>query len=84
MSMQDWLSLAGLAVPIVVAVGPWLFAVHSRLAVIGSRVEQLCGDVRRLADAHDDRLAMCIDHQSRLEALGMRVECLEGRWEEAA
>lgn len=65
--MPDWTSTLGLIVSAAAAFGPWLFAVHAKLAVIASRMDEIGQRLERLAAAHDERLAMCIAHQSRLE-----------------
>lgn len=81
MEISNWLSLAGLVVSVVLTVTPWLFAMHARLAVIANQIQQLCETVEKLAEAHDRRLAMCIDHQSRLETHDVRLSNLENQIE---
>lgn len=84
MSFANWLSLLGLVASVVLTVTPWLFALHARLAVIAAQIEQLCGTVKKLAEAHEQRLSMCIAHQSRLDAQEVRIDNLEERVREAA
>jgi hypothetical protein len=50
-----------------------MFAVHAKLAVIASQIEQLCGRLERLSAAHEERLAMCIAHQSRLDRIEVQL-----------
>ncbi len=79
MSVSQWISLVGVVMSVVLSVTPWMFAVHARLAVIASQVEQLCGKLEKLSAAHEQRLAMCIEHHSRLETQEVRITDLEDR-----
>jgi hypothetical protein len=73
MTVHEWAGVLGVFLSAVLALGPWMFAVHAKLAVIASQIEQLCGRLERLSAAHEERLAMCIAHQSRLDRIEVQL-----------
>jgi hypothetical protein len=79
MAINEWIMLLGVVMSVILTVTPWMFAVHARLAVIASQVEQLCGKLEKVSTAHEERLAMCIAHQSRLETHEVRIADLGER-----
>ncbi len=82
MTVHEWITLVGVAMSVVLSVTPWMFAVHSRLAVIAARVDALGLTLDKLSSAHEARLAMCIDHESRLEAGEVQLSDLVERMRE--
>ena len=82
MTTSEWLTLVGVVASVILTVTPWMFAVHARLAVIASQVEQLCGTLEKVSAAHEERLTMCIAHQSRLETMEVRIADLSERLRE--
>lgn len=84
MSIHEWLTLVGVLTSVVLSVTPWMFTVHSRLAVIANQVEQLCQKLEKLAAAHEQRLSMCIEHQARLDAYEAKLGDLVERVRELA
>jgi len=82
MTTSEWLTLGGVVASVILTVTPWMFAVHARLAVIASQVEQLCQRLEKLSGAQEERLAMCIAHQSRLESMEVRIADLSERVKE--
>lgn len=79
MSIEEWAAVIGVILSVVMALGPWMFAVHAKLAVIASQIDGLCTKVEDLSASHEERLAMCIDHQSRLERYDLRLSDLAER-----
>lgn len=76
MTTQEWEILLGIAVAVALAIGPWMFQVHAKLAVIADNLGRLCEETkvslderRRLWEAHFDLAA-------RLEQQEQRLECL--------
>lgn len=67
MNPNEWISLLGVAVSAVVVIGPGIVSLHARLAVLSAQVAELCDKVGKLTASHEERLRMCIDHQSRLD-----------------
>jgi outer membrane murein-binding lipoprotein Lpp len=67
MNANEWITVIGLVISTAVVIGPGIVAVHAKLAVVASQVADLCDKVERLSSSHEERLHMCLDHQSRLD-----------------
>lgn len=67
MAIQDWISVIGIVVSVVLVLGPWMFKVHAKLAVIATRIVDLSEKVERLADAADRLWSLSADHEARLD-----------------
>ena len=61
----------------VLALLPWLFMVHAKLAVISIQIADMVEKVAKLQQAEDARIPKCIQHGGRLGDLERRVEILE-------
>jgi hypothetical protein len=84
MNPNEWISLLGVAVSAAVVIGPGIVSLHARLAVLSAQVAELCDKVGKLAASHEERLRMCIDHQSRLNAQEVQVADVIERLRELA
>lgn len=84
MTAHEWITLVGLAVTALLTIAPGLMAVHAKLAVVATQMAQLCEKVERLSSAHEERLRMCIDHQSRLDRQEVQVRAMMERLREMA
>jgi outer membrane murein-binding lipoprotein Lpp len=73
MSANEWITLVGIVVSAVLMIGPGIVAVHAKLAVVATQVAELCDKVERLSSSHEERLRMCIEHESRLDAQEVQV-----------
>ncbi len=73
MNAHDWISLFGVAISAAVVIGPGIVSLHAKLAVVASQVAALCEKVEKLTTAHEERLRMCIEHQSRLDTYGVQL-----------
>jgi hypothetical protein len=82
MTTHDWISLLGVGVSALLTIGPWLFALHGKLAVIGNQVTSLCEQVEKLSNAHQQRWEMCVEHQSRLDTQEVKLEDVADRLRE--
>jgi outer membrane murein-binding lipoprotein Lpp len=67
MAIQEWISVIGIVVSVVLVLGPWMFKVHAKLAVIATRIVDLSEKVERLADAADRLWSLSADHEARLD-----------------
>jgi hypothetical protein len=77
MTGSDWTALASVAMPIVLAMAPWMFMVHAKLAVIAARVSDLCETIKH-ANQEQLRLSSVLNcHESRLDALKNRTQIQE-------
>ena len=82
MSANEWITLVGIVVSAVLMIGPGIVAVHAKLAVVATQVAELCDKVERLSSSHEERLRMCIEHESRLDTQGVQVADLSERLRE--
>lgn len=82
MSVNEWIALAGIAISAAAAIGPAVAAIHAKLAVVASQVTTLCEKVERLSSAHEERLRMCFEHQSRLDTHETQIADLNERLHE--
>lgn len=73
MSANEWITLLGVAVSATVVIGPGIVSLHSKLAVLAAQVAELCDKVEKLSSSHEERLGMCIDHQSRLDTQEVQI-----------
>lgn len=67
MSTDEWAIVIGVVMSGLLALGPWMFMVHAKLAVLASQVEILCRKVDRANEAHEKLWAMYAHHEARLE-----------------
>lgn len=73
MSIQEWTAVIGVGLSLVLGLGPWMLSVHAKLAVIATRLDEIRRRLDELAASHEERLAMCIEHQSRLESHAVQL-----------
>ena len=67
MSSDEWSIVIGVVMSGLLALGPWMFMVHAKLAVLASQVEILCKKVDRANEAHEKLWAMYAHHEAKLE-----------------
>lgn len=84
MNVEQWAIVVGVAMSAALALGPWMFMVHAKLAVIASQMIELAARIERLTDAHERRLNLCLEHQARLESHEIELKHLEERLRELA
>ncbi len=58
-TMDGWTLLIGSLVSLGLAVGPWMFKVHAKLAVIASKIVDLCDKMDRASEEHRRLVAVC-------------------------
>ena len=67
MTADNWETLLGTVVAVAVAVGPWMFKVHAKLAVIAARMTDLCDRLHELTEESRRLWSAQHDHQLRLD-----------------
>ncbi len=79
MKTEDWATLAGVLIAAALAIGPWMLAVHAKLAVIASRVADVCAKLE--ASAADQRRLwdVCARHETDLSVHAAELASLRGR-----
>jgi outer membrane murein-binding lipoprotein Lpp len=73
MNANEWITLIAVVISAAVVIGPGIVAVHAKLAVVASQVAELCDKVEKLSSSHEERLRMCIEHQSRLDMQEIQI-----------
>jgi hypothetical protein len=74
MNVQEWGIVISVVSAAVLAIAPWMFKVHAKLAVLSTQVARLETKVDCMVNAEQDRLPHCIQHETALKEL-------ERRWE---
>ena len=67
MSFPEWSLIVGSVLSVGLAVGPWMFKVHAKLAVIASKIVDLCETMDRTSDEHRRLWEVASRHGSRLD-----------------
>jgi len=67
MTPEQWAALVGAIVSLALGVGPWMFKVHAKLAVIVSKCADLCEKMEALSVEQRRLWETCSRHQSRLD-----------------
>ncbi len=73
MSTHDWISVVGIVLSALLALVPWLFMVHAKLAVIASRLDDLGEKVEKMAEAMERLWAQSAEHEARLQTHGVEL-----------
>lgn len=84
MAVQDWISVTGIAVSVVLVLGPWMFKVHAKLAVIATRIVDLSEKVEKLADAADRLWLLSASHEARLDTHEVELQYAAERLREGS
>lgn len=74
MSVEQWGIVISVAVSGVLALAPWMFAVHARLAVLSDQLKRLTEKVDQLVEADRARLPQCVQHQAYLDEFRRRLD----------
>lgn len=79
MTFQEWSLLVCLLVSVGLAVGPWMIKVHAQLAVVASRIVDLCDKIDRVTDEHRRLWEVCARHESRLDTHDVQLSHIAER-----
>lgn len=74
MTIDQWGIVIGVVTSAVLALAPWMFMVHAKLAVLSTQVARLDAKVDKMVEANQERLPWCIRHQAALDELTRRLE----------
>ncbi len=66
MSVQAFGIVIGVATAAVLALGPWMFMVHAKLAVIAAQIAELDEKADKAAEAHQQLWSRYAQHETRL------------------
>jgi hypothetical protein len=79
MTIAEWSLVAGVATSLALALGPWMFKVHAKLAVIAAKLADLCERLEETHVEHRQLRKMCGRHQSRLDTHDVQLAHLAER-----
>ncbi len=79
MSFPEWSFLAAAALSLALSAGPWMFKVHAKLAVIASKIVDLCEKLDRAEDDHRRLWEVAHRHQSRLDTHDVQLSHIAER-----
>jgi len=67
MSTTEWGIIIGVVTSALLALGPWMFMVHAKLAVIAAQIVELGEKVEEAAEANQQLWSRFAQHEVRLE-----------------
>ena len=82
MTIQEWSIVIGVIVSALLALAPWMFMVHAKLAVLATQMANLEDKVDRLIEAYEHRLPKCEQHEARLDTQEVQIEHIVQRLQE--
>jgi hypothetical protein len=82
MSFPEWSLIAASLLSIGLAVGPWMFKVHAKLAVIASKIVDLCEKMERRGEDHRRLWEIASRHESRLDTHDVQLSHIAERLRE--
>ena len=83
MTSEQWIALVGASLSLALAVGPWMFKVHAKLAVIASKCADLCEQLETAAVDQRQLWETTHQHRSRLDTHEVQLVHLEQRLRDA-
>ena len=73
MSTQQWAIVIGVIVSGLLAVGPWMFMVHAKLAVLASQVATLCRKMDQVGQTQEKLWSVHAQHAIKLETHDVQI-----------
>ena len=67
MNVAQWGIVIGVVTSAVLALAPWMFMVHAKLAVIATQIVELGEKVEKAAEANQQLWSQCAQHETRLK-----------------
>jgi hypothetical protein len=84
MSVQEWGIVVGAVTSAVLALGPWMFKVHAKLAVIATQLTELGEKVEKATEANRQLWLQCARHETRLGTHDVQIAHVAERLQEVA
>ena len=82
MSVQEWSIVIGVLTAVMLAMTPWMFMVHAKLAVIAAQIVELGEKVEKAAEANHELWALHAVHETRLETHDVQFSHVAERLQE--
>jgi len=79
MTFPELSLLVGVLIPLALAMGPWMFKVHAKLAVIACKIVDLCDKIEQATDDHQRLWQVCSKHESRLDTHDVQLSHIAER-----
>jgi len=79
MAGDPWAIVAGVVMSALLALAPWMFMVHAKLAVLAAQMASIQRKMDDLIEANQERLPTCALHEARLGNLDRQVDDLSER-----
>ncbi len=79
MTFEEWSFLIKIVTAAVLALGPWMFMVHAKLAVLADRMKMVSRKLDKLAESGEQMAAVCVRHDARLEMNAEQIDHLHRR-----
>jgi len=83
MSVQEWGILVGVLMSVLLALAPWMFMVHAKLAVIAAQIVELTEKVEKAADTNARLWDRYARHDTLLQTHELRFAHITERIEES-
>ena len=77
MSVQAWGIVIGVVTAALLALAPWMFMVHAKLAVLSEQMTRLTAKVHEMVEADQARLPQIIHQQAALTEHGRQLQTLD-------
>jgi hypothetical protein len=79
MTTAEWDILVGVVVSACLALGPWMFMVHAKLAVLANQVAELCRKMDQAAANQEKFASVHARHATKLETHDVQIAQLSQR-----
>ena len=82
MNVHEWGIVIGVVMSALLALGPWMFMVHAKLAVIAAQISELDEKVEKAAEANQHLWSLYAQHEARLETHDVQFTYVNERLQE--
>ena len=82
MSIQGWEIVVGVVTSALLALGPWMFMVHAKLAVIATQIAELAEKMEKATEANQQLWSFYAQHEARLETHDVQFAHVSERLQE--
>ena len=79
MDVELWSLAIGVTTSLMLAIGPWMFKVHAKLAVIASKIVDMCDRLERATVEHRKLWEVASRHESRLDTHDVQLSHIAER-----
>ncbi|REK19158.1 MAG: hypothetical protein DWQ37_01845 [Planctomycetota bacterium] len=79
MTFTEWSVILGAVLTVALATGPWMFMVHAKLAVIASKIVDLCDKMDHTSEEHRRLWKVSSRHESRLDTHDVQLSHIAER-----